>query len=97
MADESELKRQIRELQAEIARLKSSNSQPVEYNAWEDTYQGHPVLVFQRPNGKSFRLGLSKLQAIRACYHKVEEFLHRHGKNSAGITTNANYSDDEKI
>jgi hypothetical protein len=97
MSDESELKRRIRELEEENARLRSSNSRAVEYIAWEDTYEGHPILVFERPNGKSFKLGLGKLQAIRACFHKVEEFLHRHGKNSAGITTKANYSDDEKI
>lgn len=97
MSDESELERRIRELEAENARLKSNNSRTGEYTAREDTYKGHPILVFERPNGRSFKLGLAKLQAIRACWHKVEEFLRRHGSNSASGSPSAHPSTDDKI
>lgn len=97
MPDESELERRIRELEAENTRLKSKAPRAGEYTAREDDYQGTPMLVFERPSGKPFKLGVSKLQAIRACFHKVEEFLHRHGNTSALGSPTANHSNDEKI
>ena len=92
MPSESELQKRIRELEAENARLKSKSSQVVEYKAREDSYEGHPILVFERQSGRSFSLGLSKLQAVRACWHTVEEFLRRHGNGTA-----AHHLNDDKI
>lgn len=97
MPDETELERRIRELEEENARLRSRNSRAGEYTAREDDYQGTPVLVFERPSGKPFKLGVSKLQAIRACFHKVEEFLRRHGNNSASGSSPVRHSTDDKI
>jgi len=97
MPNESELERRIRELEQENARLKSSTARGGEYTAREDVYEGHPILVFERPNGKIFRLGVAKLLAIRVCWHKVEEFLQRHGNNAAANSPNADRSIDDKI
>ena len=97
MPNESELERRIRELEEENSRLKSKASRAGEYTAREDNYQGIPMLVFERPSGKPFKLGVSKLQAIRACFHKVEEFLRRHGNHSTPGSPTANHSNDDKI
>jgi len=74
------LEKRVRELEEENARLRANRAKGGEYSAREDTYNGSPVLVFERPSGKSFSLGSSKLTAIRICWHKVEEFLRKHGK-----------------
>ena len=97
MSDESELKRRIRELESENSRLRSRSSRAGEYTVREDDYQGAPVLVFERPIGKPFKLGVSKLQAVRTCFHKVEEFLRRHGNHSASGSPPARHSTDDKI
>lgn len=97
MHDESNLERRIRELEEENARLKSRSPRATEYTAREDNYQGTPVLVFERPSGKSFKLGVSKLQAIRACWHKVDEFLYRNGSSSSPSASVTPASSEDKI
>lgn len=97
MPEETDLERRIRELEAENSRLKSNNPRVGEYTAREDIYEGHPIIVFERPNGRSFRLGLAKLRAIRACWHKVEEFLHRHGSTPPGGRSASGESNDDRI
>lgn len=61
MSEESELEKRIRELDAENSRLKSKASRACEYNARENNYQGIPMLVFERPSGKPFKLVVSKI------------------------------------
>lgn len=97
MSNESDLERRIRELEKENARLKSRSRRATEYTAREDDYQGTPVLVFERPIGKPFKLGVSKLQAIRACWYKVDEFLCRHGSSSSPSASIPSASSEDKI
>lgn len=97
MPEENELERRIRELEAENARLRTGDSRVREYTAREDSYEGHPILVFERPNGRPFKLGVSKLQAIRACWHKVEEFLRRHGSVTGPGASTSHHSTDDRI
>jgi hypothetical protein len=97
MSKETDLERKIRALEEENAKLKARSTSGGEFTTREDSYKGSPILVFERPNAKPFSLGVSKLSAIRICWHKVEEFLLRHGKGSAlGASSKSDYS-DEKI
>ena len=79
MPNESDLERQVRELKEENARLRAMPKRGItEPSVREEEYKGHAILVFERPTGRPFSLGVSKLATIRACWHKVEEFLQRH-------------------
>jgi len=97
MSKESDLERRVRELEAENANLKAKSAAGREFTAREDNYKGSPILVFERPNGKPFSLGVSKLTAIRICWHKVEEFLLRHGKGVALELSPSSADSNEKI
>ncbi len=97
MPDESELEKRLRQLEEENARLRSASLRPREFTVREDSYQGHPLLVFERPNGQQFKLGVSKLKAIRAHWHKVEEFLSRHGAESADRSSGSGRSTHDRI
>jgi hypothetical protein len=69
---------EIERLKAQIERLQAGKQRPSEYSVREDTYKGHPILVFEGPSlTKPFTAGLGKLRAIKACWHRVEECLDR--------------------
>jgi hypothetical protein len=72
----------IRELEAEVARLRSQQGRSSEYTVKEDTYKGHPVLVFAPPNAKPFTLGAAKLRAVQKCWKQVETFLAKHARET---------------
>jgi len=75
----TELEKRIKQLEEENARLKSKGAKPAEFSAREDSYEGHPTLVFEGPlMRRSFALGLAKLRTIRACWRKIEAFLEKH-------------------
>jgi hypothetical protein len=67
---------EIERLKAQIERLQSGKKRASEFSVREDTYKGYSILVFEGPSLiKPFTVGVGKLQAIRACWHRVEEFL----------------------
>jgi hypothetical protein len=67
---------EIERLKAQIERLQSGKKRASEFSVREDTYKGHPILVFDGPSLiKPFTVGIGKLRAIKACWHRVEEFL----------------------
>lgn len=67
---------EIERLKAQIERLHSGKKRASEFSVREDTYKGHPILVFEGPSLiKPFTIGVGKLMAIRACWQKVEVFL----------------------
>jgi hypothetical protein len=75
---------EIERLKAQIERLQAGKQRPSEYSVREDTYKGHPILVFEGPSlRKPFTVGLGKLRAIKACWHRVQEFLDKN-KSSSG-------------
>jgi hypothetical protein len=77
----TELEKRIKQLEEENARLRSSRVKPSEFTAREDSYEGHPTLVFEGPlMRRSFTLGLAKLRTIRACLRYVDAFLEKHSK-----------------
>ena len=83
MSGQTELEKRIKQLEEENARLKSKGLKPTEFSAREDSYEGHPTLVFEGPlMRKTFTLGLAKLRTIRACWRQIEAFLDKHsGEN----------------
>lgn len=96
MPNETELETRIQQLEAENARLKSGKARPVEYAAREDMYEGHPVLVFEGPlMRRSFTVGVSKLKTIKACWHRVDEFLAKHDKPKPGRNGNSHPSTEQ--
>jgi hypothetical protein len=80
MSSSDELQQRITELEAENARLKrAAPNRPVEYSAVEDIVEGFPGLRFSGPDRKKdFFLGQNKLRIVKACWHRVEEFLRKH-------------------
>jgi hypothetical protein len=81
MSEQTELEKRIKQLEEENARLKSKGAKPTEFSAREDSYEGHPTLVFEGPlMRKTFTLGLAKLRTIRACLRYVDAFLEKHSK-----------------
>jgi len=89
-----ELQKRIAELEAENSRLRSPKKRPPEFSVHEDSYNGAPVLRFEGPTRtRPFSLGLNKLRAIRACWHKVEEFLHKH-ENTRRVSQQLEINDD---
>jgi hypothetical protein len=79
MSEQTELEKRIKQLEEENARLKSKGAKPTEFSAREDSYEGHPTLVFEGPlMRKTFTLGLAKLRTIRACWRQIETFLSKH-------------------
>lgn len=79
---------EIERLKAQIDRLKGAKKRAEEFSVREDTYNGYPILVFEGPSvRKPFSMGIGKLQAIRATWHRVEEFLARNSskKSDANI------------
>jgi len=86
MSDQTELEKRIRQLEEENARLKSKGSKPTEFSAREDSYEGHPTLVFEGPlMRKTFTLGLAKLRTIRACWRQIEAFLDKYSSEDVKI------------
>ena len=86
MSDQTELEKRIKQLEEENARLKSNGAKPAEFSAREDSYEGHPTLVFEGPlMRKTFTLGLAKLRTIRACWRHVEAFLDKHSSEDVKI------------
>jgi hypothetical protein len=86
MSDQTELEKRIKQLEEENARLKSKGAKPTEFSAREDSYEGHPTLVFEGPlMRKTFTLGLAKLRTIRACWRQVESFLEKHSSEDVKI------------
>jgi hypothetical protein len=80
MSTSEELQKRIEQLEAENIRLKrSTSSRPLEYSANEDVVEGFPGLRFSGPDRKKdFFLGHNKLRIVKACWHRVEEFLRKH-------------------
>lgn len=86
MSDPTELEKRIRQLEEENARLKSKGPKPTEFSAREDSYEGHPTLVFEGPlMRKTFTLGLAKLRTVRACWRQVEIFLDKYSSEDVKI------------
>jgi hypothetical protein len=86
MSEQTELEKRIKQLEEENARLKSKGAKPTEFSAREDSYEGHPTLVFEGPlMRKTFTLGLAKLRTIRACWRQIEAFLEKHSSEDVKI------------
>jgi hypothetical protein len=90
MSSSDELQQRIAQLEAENARLKRSASvRPAEYSVAEDLVGGMPGLRFSGPDRKKdFFLGINKLRIVRACWHRVEEFLRKHQSSSVTLSQN---------
>jgi hypothetical protein len=72
---EEELRMKIEQLERENAQLKASK-RPAEYSVREETYKGHPVLVFEGPSLiRPMSLGVGKLKAVQACRNQIDSFL----------------------
>jgi hypothetical protein len=90
MSSSDELQQRIAQLEAENARLRQAASKrPVEYSAVEDVVEGFPGLRFSGPDRKKeFFLGHNKLRIVKACWHRVEEFLRKHQSSSVTLSQN---------
>jgi hypothetical protein len=95
MDNSRELHQRIARLEAENARLRAPKKRPAEFSAHEDSYNGAPVLRFEGPTRtRPFSVGLSKLRAIKACWHIVDEFLRKYENTSRGTSCSG---DDDSI
>ena len=90
-SDEQEMRKRLRELEEENARLRSAvkPSASAKLVVTESEYKGHPTLTFEGPV-RPFSLGLRKLQLIKEAWPEIEAFLQRHAK-----TTPSESKDDE--
>ena len=75
---------EIERLKAQIERLQGTSNRAKEYSAREDTYEGHPMLAFEGPSARPFKMGVAKLKTVRACLHNVDEFLAKYDKPASG-------------
>ena len=80
-SDEQEIRKRLRELEEENARLRSAvkPSASAKLVVTESEYKGHPTLTFEGPV-RPFSLGLRKLQLIKEAWPEIESFLQRHAK-----------------
>ena len=80
-SDEQEMRKRLRELEEENARLRSAvkPSASAKLVVTESGYKGHPTLTFDGPV-RPFSLGLRKLQLIKEAWPEIELFLQRHAK-----------------
>jgi hypothetical protein len=80
-SDEQEMRKRLRELEEENARLRSAvkPSASAKLVVTESEYKGHPTLTFEGPV-RPFSLGLRKLQLIKEAWPEIESFLQRHAK-----------------
>ncbi len=86
---------EIERLRSQIERLQGGSRRAKEYSAREDTYEGHPMLAFEGPSARPFKMGVAKLKTVRACLHKVDAFLAKYDK--PGSAPNRAGDDDQDV
>jgi hypothetical protein len=89
-SDDLELRRRLRELEEENARLRMKSERVI---VTEGEYKGHPTLTFEGPF-RPFSLGVRKLSIIKEVWPEVEKFLSRH---STAQNNQKGPVDDDKI
>jgi len=82
-------KDRIKELEAELERIKSVSKRPKDFSVREDFFKRHPILIFEGPSViKPFSMGVGKLKAIQASWTQVEEFLDKNKSKQSGLSLN---------